>query len=324
LGNSRTQFARPEAHPFSYRAEIDGLRALAVLPVMFFHGGFDLFSGGFVGVDIFFVISGYLITSIILTEIRSGSFSLLNFYERRARRILPALFLVVAVCIPFAWLWLTPSHMREFTASVKYLVAFMSNIFFYKESGYFGPEAELQPLLHTWSLSVEEQYYLLYPLLMLALWRYAPKALPFALIGLGVGSLAYANYEVVQDPYAAFFLLPGRFWELMLGSALAFLVVQGTLKVRGSQLASVLGLCLILYAVFAFSSDTPTPGAYTLIPAVGAALIILFATPATHVGALLGSKAFVGMGLISYSAYLWHQPIFAFARHGMLADLLRL
>jgi peptidoglycan/LPS O-acetylase OafA/YrhL len=120
-----------------HRREIDGLRAVAVLPVIFFHGGFDLFSGGFVGVDIFFVISGYLITSIIVTEVRLGTFSLLNFYERRARRILPALFLVVAACIPFAWLWLTPSHMREFTASVRYLAAFVSNIYFYKESGYF-------------------------------------------------------------------------------------------------------------------------------------------------------------------------------------------
>jgi peptidoglycan/LPS O-acetylase OafA/YrhL len=296
------------------------LRALAVLPVIFFHGGFDLFSGGFVGVDIFFVISGYLITSIIFTEIRSGTFSLLNFYERRARRILPALFLVVAACIPFAWLWLTPSHMREFTDSVRYLAVFVSNIYFYTVSGYFGPRAELEPLLHTWSLSVEEQYYVLYPLLVLMLWKYAPRAIPFVLLGLAVGSLAYANYEVVQNPFAAFFLLPSRLWELMLGSLLAYLVVQGTLKVKSRQATSLLGLCLILYAVFAFSNNTSTPSVYTLIPTVGAALIILCATPETHVGALLGSKPFVGMGLISYSAYLWHQPIFAFARHESLAD----
>jgi peptidoglycan/LPS O-acetylase OafA/YrhL len=320
LGDLRTQLACPEARILRYRPEVDGLRALAVLPVIFFHAGFDLFSGGFVGVDIFFVISGYLITSIILTEVKAGTFSLLNFYERRARRILPALFLVVAACIPFAWLWLTPSHMREFTASVRYLAAFVSNIYFYKESGYFGPKAELEPLLHTWSLSVEEQYYVLYPLLVLTLWKYAPRALPFALLGFAVGSLTYANQEVVQDSYAAFFLLPSRFWELMLGSVLAFLVVQGTLKVKGNQAASLLGLCLILYAVFAFSNDTPTPSVYTLIPTVGAALILLCATAETRVGALLGSKAFVGLGLISYSAYLWHQPIFAFARHRNLAD----
>lgn len=303
-----------------HRREIDGLRALAVVPVIFFHGGFDLFSGGFVGVDIFFVISGYLITSIILTEIRSGTFSLLNFYERRARRILPALFVVVAACIPFAWLWLTPSHMREFTASVRYLAAFVSNIYFYKESGYFGPEAELEPLLHTWSLSVEEQYYVLYPLLVLVLWKYAPRSLPFVLLGLTVSSLAYANYEVVQDAYAAFFLLPSRVWELMLGGLLAFLVVAGALKVKRNQTASLVGLCLIVYAVFAFSDETPTPSVYTLIPTVGAVLILLCATSETHVGALLGSKVFVGIGLISYSAYLWHQPIFAFARHRSLAD----
>jgi peptidoglycan/LPS O-acetylase OafA/YrhL len=310
----------PEVRVSEYRPEIDGLRALAVLPVIFFHGGFDLFSGGFVGVDIFFVISGYLITSIILSEIRACTFSLANFYERRVRRILPALLLVVAACIPFAWFWLLPSDMREFNDSVIYLATFASNVYFYNESGYFGPQAELQPLLHTWSLSVEEQYYILYPLLVLMIWKYAPRALPFALLGLMLGSLAYANHEVVQNSYAAFFLLPSRVWELMLGSLLAYLVVRGTLEVKASQPTSLLGLCLILYAVFATSSDTPTPSVFTLVPTVGAALIILCATSETHVGAMLGSKPFVGLGLISYSAYLWHQPIFAFARHGSLAD----
>jgi hypothetical protein len=155
---------------------------------------------------------------------------------------------------------------------------------------------------------------------VLGLWKFAPRALPFALLGAAIGSLAYANYEVVRDSYAAFFLLPSRFWELMLGSVLAFSVVQGILKVRGNQAASLLGLCLVLYAVFAFSTDTPTPSVYTLVPTVGAALILIFATPETHVGSMLGSKPFVWIGLISYSAYLWHQPIFAFARHRSLTD----
>ena len=150
-----------------YRSEIDGLRALAVVPVIIFHGGFEVFSGGYVGVDVFFVISGYLITSIIISEMSERKFSLLNFYERRARRILPALFLVLAACIPFAWMWLIPHHMQEFSQSLVAVSTFSSNIFFWTKSGYFGTAAELTPLLHTWSLAVEEQFYILFPLFLM-------------------------------------------------------------------------------------------------------------------------------------------------------------
>src|SRR5688500_18092988 len=150
-----------------YRREIDGLRAVAVLPVILFHAGFQTFGGGFVGVDVFFVISGYLITSIILTEKQAGTFSLVKFYERRARRILPALFLVMLSCLPFAWLWLLPSDMKDFSKSVTYVSVFASNVLFYKQSGYFDTVNEMKPLLHTWSLAVEEQYYLFFPLFLI-------------------------------------------------------------------------------------------------------------------------------------------------------------
>lgn len=146
----------------NYRREIDGLRALAVVPVILFHAGFETFSGGFVGVDVFFVISGYLITTIILAELEQEKFSIVNFYERRARRILPALFLVMLVCIPFAWFWLLPSDMKDFSQSLVAVSVFASNILFWQESGYFDTAAELKPLLHTWSLAVEEQYYVLF------------------------------------------------------------------------------------------------------------------------------------------------------------------
>ena len=158
-----------------YRAEIDGLRALAVLPVILFHAGFDWFSGGFVGVDVFFVISGYLITTIIINELGEGKFSVVNFYERRARRILPALFFMMLVCLPFAYLWLGPGELKSFGQSLIAVSTFSSNILFWLETGYFDSAAELKPLLHTWSLAVEEQFYILFPLLLMLTWRLGTK-----------------------------------------------------------------------------------------------------------------------------------------------------
>jgi peptidoglycan/LPS O-acetylase OafA/YrhL len=162
------------AHP-AYRPEIDGLRAVAVLPVILFHAGFSLFSGGYVGVDVFFVISGYLITGILISDLERGSFSIARFYERRARRILPALFVVMLACLPFAWLWMLPGQLQDFSASLMAVVFFVSNILFYNQSGYFAASAELKPLLHTWSLAVEEQYYLLFPIALRMLWRHVEK-----------------------------------------------------------------------------------------------------------------------------------------------------
>ncbi len=200
-----------------YRREIDGLRALAVVPVIAFHAGIGWFSGGFVGVDVFFVISGYLITSIILAEQAKGQFSLVRFYERRARRILPALLLVVAVCIPVAWVLLLPNDYFDFSESLVAVAAFASNILFHLRSGYFEADAELKPLLHTWSLGVEEQFYLLFPLLLMGLARFGFRAMVAVLAAIGVTSFVAAEWGSVHDPNGAFFLLPFRAWELVVG-----------------------------------------------------------------------------------------------------------
>jgi peptidoglycan/LPS O-acetylase OafA/YrhL len=301
-----------------YRREIDGLRALAVLPVIFFHSGFETFSGGFVGVDIFFVISGYLITTIILTELENSKFSIINFYERRARRILPALFFVMLFCIPFAWFWLLPIDMKDFSKSLIAVSVFMSNIFFWRETGYFVTAAELKPLLHTWSLAVEEQFYILFPLFLMLFWKLGKRLI---LVTLGIAffaSLALAEWASYAKPFAAFYLLPTRGWELLIGAFAAFYLSQTNSKRFGrvvSEVGGWLGIALIFYAVFSFSKTTPFPGFYALIPTLGVLLIILFATQKTTVGRFIGNKVFVGVGLISYSAYLWHQPLFALARH---------
>jgi peptidoglycan/LPS O-acetylase OafA/YrhL len=300
-----------------YRPEIDGLRALAIIPVILFHAGFGLFSGGYVGVDIFFVISGYLITTIILNEMKKGHFSLVRFYERRARRILPALFFVILLCLPFAWIWLTPSDMQDFAQSLIGVATFSSNIFFWQESGYFDTAAELKPLLHTWSLAVEEQYYILFPLLLMVFWRYGKRAILYVLIFIFIVSLGLADWRAYNEPTAGFFLLSTRAWEILLGAFSAFYLNVRTSNNSSflNQLLSLLGLLLIGVAIFTFDQTTPTPSLYTLIPTIGVVLLILFANQGTYVKYMLSSPLLVGFGLISYSAYLWHQPLFAFARH---------
>lgn len=307
----------------NYRREIDGLRALAVLPVILFHAGFDAFSGGFVGVDVFFVISGYLITTIILAEQEAGTFSLAGFYERRARRILPALFLVMAACLPFAWLWLVPSELKAFSGSLAAVSVFASNFLFWQETGYFDTAAELKPLLHTWSLAVEEQFYVLFPLFIMATWRLGRQRIVGLLLVIAAASLALAHWGSQHHPAATFFLLHTRAWELAIGAFTAFYFAQPRrlrLGDRARELASGAGLLLILAAVFAFDRTTPFPSLYALVPTLGTALVILFATPATLAGRLLATRPFVGVGLVSYSAYLWHQPLFAFARHRNLTE----
>ncbi len=311
-----------------HRQEIDGLRALAVLPVILFHAGFQNFSGGFVGVDIFFVISGYLITSIILTEKQAGTFTLISFYERRARRILPALYLVIFSCLPFAWLWMWPSDMKDFSQSLIAVSTFVSNIFFSKKSGYFDTDIELNPLLHTWSLGVEEQYYVLFPIVLLLTWRLGKQWIVGILIVAAIISLAIAQWGSLHNPVANFYLLQARGWELLTGVFIAFyfshvnsIEAQAeNAKLLFNQSASLFGLALITYAVFTFDKSTPFPGLYALMPTVGASLIILFANQQTLVGRLLSSKVLVGVGLISYSWYLWHQPLFAFARYRSVSN----
>lgn len=306
-----------------YRREIDGLRAMAVLPVILFHAGFEAFSGGFIGVDVFFVISGYLITSIIIAELETGTFSLAGFYERRARRILPALFFVMAACLPFAWLWLVPSELKSFAQSVAAVAAFASNFLFWQETGYFDTAAELKPLLHTWSLAVEEQFYVLFPLLLMSAWHLGKRRIVGLLVAIALASLALADWGASRYPAATFFLLHTRAWELALGAFTAFWFARPqrpAIDHRIGEIGSGAGLLLILYAVFAFDRTTPFPSLHALVPTVGTALVILFATPATLAGRILGARALVGVGLVSYSAYLWHQPLFAFARHHALVQ----
>lgn len=306
-----------------YRREIDGLRAFAVLPVIFFHAGFETFSGGFVGVDVFFVISGYLITTILLQEFEQEKFSIVGFYERRARRILPALFLVMLVCLPFAWFWLLPGDMKDFSQSLAAVALFSSNILFWSEVDYFDTAAELKPLLHTWSLAVEEQYYVLFPLFLMAVWRFGKKwILPLMAI-VGTASLVLAELSSVTNPSAAFYLLPTRGWELLIGGLTALWLTAKApprLSLRFQELLSWVGLTLLIYAVFAYTRETTFPSLHTLAPTLGTALIILFASSETHVGRILSIKPLVDVGLISYSAYLWHQPLFSFARHLSLGE----
>lgn len=306
-----------------YRSEIDGLRALAVVPVILFHAGFNAFSGGFVGVDVFFVISGYLITTILLNDLEAGKFSIVHFYERRARRILPALFLVMFACLPFAWFWLLPQDMKSFSQSLVAVSVFASNILFWRTSGYFDTATALKPLIHTWSLSVEEQYYVLFPLFLFFAWRLGKRwtvgiLAVVALISLGLAQLgAYAN------PAFTFYMLPTRAWELLIGAFVAFYYSEHNIKKHkywASEMGSLLGFGLIAYATFAYSSQTSFPSNYALVPTIGAALIIIFATNKTLIGKLLSTKPFLWVGLISYSAYLWHQPLFAFARHHSIED----
>ena len=306
-----------------YRAEIDGLRALAVLPVILFHAGFEWFSGGFVGVDVFFVISGYLITTIIISEMAEGNFSIVNFYERRARRILPALFFVMAACLPFAWALLTPGDLRDFGQSLVAVSTFSSNILFWIESGYFSTESELKPLLHTWSLAVEEQFYILFPLFLLATWRLGIKPILVLLFLVFILSLGTAHWSAFNSPSAAFFLSHTRVWELLLGAFLAFYLKHNTqLKTQSfHQFISLLGLGMIIYSIVFFNASTPFPSLYALVPTIGTCLLILSAVPKTIVYNFLSLKPIVGMGLISYSAYLWHQPLLAFARHRISGEL---
>ena len=306
-----------------YRREIDGLRALAVLPVILFHAGFNIFSGGFVGVDIFFVISGYLITTIIHAEMEQGKFSVINFYERRARRILPALFVVMLACIPIAFLVLLPNDMQSFSKSLIAVSIFASNILFRHESGYFDIASELKPLLHTWSLAVEEQFYLIFPFLLMMFWKSDRKKILIILSAIFFVSFGLAEWGSYAKPSSAYFLLLARGWELLVGAFAAFFLSRknySEFTKNFCEIAGWVGFALILYAIFMHSKNTPYPGVYALVPTVGALLIILFAKQDTTLGKFLGNKIFVSFGLISYSAYLWHQPLFAFARNQSITE----
>ena len=309
----------------NYRPEIDGLRCIAVISVVLYHAqiiifNFQPFKGGFIGVDIFFVISGYLITSIILREIiKKGDFSFKNFYERRLRRILPALLFVMLLSIPFSWIYLYPAELVNFSKSILYSLGFGSNFYFHFSGLEYGsPEGLLKPFLHTWSLSVEEQYYLLFPLILFIIFKYFKEYFFYFLLLIFFISLMLADWGSKNYPSSTFYFLHTRVWELICGSLIAYFEIKLGHRNQNKILSQVLptfGFFLIIYSIIFFSNKTFHPSFYTLIPVIGVAIILWYTDKNDFVSKILSHKLLVGVGLISYSLYLWHYPIFSFAKN---------
>lgn len=295
-----------------YRQDIDGLRSIAILPVILYHAGISVFSGGFTGVDVFFVISGYLITSIIFKELNSGTFTISNFYVRRIKRIFPALFAMIIVTGAVSYFFLLPSHFERFGSSAIAAVFFCANIVFWGDSGYFETAAESKPLLHTWSLGVEEQFYIFFPLILMFLARRGFRHLKAVIIGVFAVSFLLNVALVAKFPEAVFFNLPFRAWELMLGAMLAlnFFPSVGGVK---REVSGVLGLLLIAAGMFFIDETTRFPGYAALLPCLGTALIIY--SEGSAVNRFLSFRFFVWIGLLSYSLYIWHWPVFAFRNY---------
>jgi peptidoglycan/LPS O-acetylase OafA/YrhL len=304
-----------------HRPDIDGLRAIAVLAVVFYHAELWPFSGGYVGVDVFFVISGYLITGIITREVNRGSFSLASFYERRIRRLFPALFAMLAFCVVAAHALFLTTEYREFGKSVISALLFSSNVFFWNLGlEYFETPAEVQPLLHTWSLATEEQFYLLFPVFLFVLsriripWIWGVAAA--LIVSFSVGVWGVRNY-----PEAAYYLLPSRAWELMIGAALALYSGDPPRSVVGRSVICAMGLGLIGYAVIGFTDATTFPGYMAAVPCVGTALVIYTGTSGSAANRLLSWRPLVIVGLASYSLYLWHWPILVFGKYALLGSI---
>ncbi|PTQ13143.1 acyltransferase [Sphingomonas oleivorans] len=301
-----------------YRSDIDGLRAVAVLSVILFHIGFRVFSGGYVGVDVFFVISGYLITAILKSDAETGQFSIVKFYERRIRRIFPALFCMMLATSIVALLIFLPDDLAGYGGSVWAATLSVSNILFWDQADYFDAPAEMKPLLHTWSLSVEEQFYLFFPLFLILAYRYGSRRfLSGTIIAVALTSFALSIWAADRVPVAAFYLLPTRAWELLLGSILALGIVPPLRSRPAAEACGMAGLALIAIAVFTYDSKTIFPGLAALPPCLGAVLII-------HSGQhlkdglaqrILGSPPARFIGLISFSLYLWHWPLIVFAKY---------
>lgn len=316
----------PNTNPLKYRAHVDGLRAVAVLPVLFFHADLG-FTGGYVGVDVFFVISGFLITGLILRDLDAGKFSIVKFWERRVRRIMPALAVVVLASLAAGWFLLLPQGFKELGESAVAQTLLSSNIYFWIKSwigvGYFTPDAEVKPLLHTWSLAVEEQFYLFFPFLLLALKRIARHSIVPAILLLAGISFALSVWCSYRYPSANFYLLPTRAWELLIGSFLAAIPVQQRITARWlTESLSWGGLLAILCAVFLYDRDTRFPGVTAILPCVGAALVIWTnGHTLVAVGKLLALRPVVFIGLISYSLYLWHWPVLVFAKYWAIDPL---
>ena len=305
-----------------YRPEIDGLRACAVGAVILYHAqlnilGHEVFEGGFIGVDIFFVISGYLITSIIFKELAATRcFSFKHFYERRMRRILPVLLVVMLTSIPFAWMYLLPNDLIDFSKSILYSLGFSSNFYFHYSGLEYAVDELQNSFLHTWSLSIEEQYYIVFPIVLLVTFKYLRKYLPHILIFGFVTSLGLAEFSSRNYPSASFYFLHTRMWELLAGSILAYFEITKGQRSKIQSLNLILplvGLVLIGHSFIFFHNEMLHPSLYTLSPIIGVCLIIWFSNKNEFVTKILSTKLFVGIGLISYSLYLWHYPIFVFA-----------
>lgn len=299
-----------------YRLEVDGIRAIAVCAVIFYHAHLLGISGGFIGVDVFFVISGYLITSIISNDVSQGRFSLWNFYVRRALRILPALFVVLFATLPFAYLWLTPLAFKDFAQSLVGVLTFMSNVFFWLKTDYFDSDAALKPLLHTWSLAVEEQFYLVFPLAFVFLTKWGARFVLPVLVLVAILSFVLAVIGAPLWPAANFYLPFSRIWELLAGAVLAIYLGKSGLPEKSPmvEIASLAGLALVIAPLWIIDDTMPFPSYVTLAPILGTVLLIATAVPQTIVGRILSTRLMVGIGLISYSLYLWHMPVFAFSR----------
>ncbi len=305
-----------------YRNEIDGLRAIAVLSVIFYHAGFQLFSGGYVGVDVFFVISGFLITHILLEEQADAGFRYVSFYERRARRILPALLVVLITSSIFAYNYLSPQDLRLFSKNLLGANIFIANIISYQQTNYFDAASEFKPLLHLWSLSIEEQYYLLLPPLLLFLGKKTNKIAISIFLTLIIVGVAFSENAIYTNQRAAFFFLHYRAWELLLGSLAAFIAHRkiNIFSAIANQL-SLIGFLLVVVPIFGYSNNTPFPGLAACLPTLGTALLLVYTRPNSLAYKLLTLHPLTFIGLISYSLYLWHQPLFAFTRYNSISAL---
>ncbi len=305
-----------------YRADIDGLRGIAVLSVLLFHARVSRFSGGYVGVDVFFVISGYLITSTILPDIRAHTFSIAAFYERRIRRILPALFLTILLSAAAAAFLLIPANLKALSDSIVAVALFVSNVRFWRDSGYFDAPAEHKPLLHTWSLAVEEQFYILFPLFLIGVRRFGRSRFALWLSVAAIGSLALSEYATRYMPVAAFYLAPARAWELIVGALVACDALPAAVHARTRNVAAAVGIALIVASVIGYNSSIPFPGIAAIVPTVGAALIAHAGTKGdTFISRMLSIRPLVFIGLISYSLYLLHWPLLVFGKYYLIRGM---
>jgi peptidoglycan/LPS O-acetylase OafA/YrhL len=306
------------ASSIKYRPDIDGLRAVAVLLVLANHLDTKA-TGGYIGVDVFFVISGYLISATILTEMGDGRFSIAGFYERRVRRIFPAMLAMMAIVSALTCLYLVPSEMMSYARSLEAALVSGSNFWFWHDGGYFDLPSNLKPLLHTWSLGVEEQFYVLFPLFLVLIRRWFPRRLKLAILAVTLLSFAAACWVVQRDAVAAFFFAPLRAWELLIGTIVSQRYLPALRGTVARNAAAAVGLALILWPAWVYGEYTRFPGPAALPPCLGAALIIAAGeTGPSAVGRLLAWRPVAFIGLISYSLYLWHWPLIVFQEAGRM------